>query len=229
MTVTLLGPLSDATIAVVSTITSWVFLLCIIPILLSLRHPYYPSPPRAHPKPVMWATWFLVGGMATFGQMFGGAPPQAWVAKAALSAGPIIVAAVALWRGEPLVITVVDRWVLVLCAIGVVIYVPLFFGWIGPADPYAAGVVVVVTAMVVDAIASAGTIYSAIHEREPVSQIITFGLALAAVLGVLCILPVPWDWLSAAIFVFLAVQQVLIIVALVLGRVHNPRPTVQAV
>lgn len=222
MTTTLLGPLSDATIATVLTITSWTFLLCIAPLLWSLHYPMQPTPPRAHPRPVMWATWFLIGSMATIGQALGGAPPQSWVSKAALSTGPIIVAAVALWRGEPLVITRVDRWVLWLCAAGVAIYVPLFFGWIGPADPVAAGVVVVVTAMVVDAIASVGTIYAAVREREPVTQIITFALALAAVLIVLCILPWPWTFLSAAIFVFLAVQQVCIIAALAIGRARHP-------
>jgi hypothetical protein len=228
VTTTLLGPLPDATRAAVSQATSWVFLLCIVPLLWStVRYPYQHDK-RAHPKPVMWATWFLVGSMATIGQALGGAPIESWRAKLFLSAGPAIVAIVALLWHEPLVITWVDRWSLWLCVAGVAVYVPLFFGWIGPADPVAAGVVVVVVAMVVDLTASAGQIYSVVREREPVTQIVTFGLALAAVLAVLCILPWPWTFLSAAIFVFLAVQQVCIIAALAVGRARHPRGTPEA-
>jgi len=225
MTVTLLGPLSDATIVAVLWVTSWLFLLCIAPLLWStIRYRYDEAPKRAHPKPVMWATWFLIGSMATIGQALGGAPLQAWWAKGVLSLGPAIVAVVAVLRHEPLVITRVDRWTLWLCAVGIVIYIPLYFGLIGPADPVAAGVVVVVTAMLVDAIASAGMLYSAVHSREPLTQIVTFALALCGVLTILAILPVPWTFLSAGLLIFLGVQQVLIITAFAYGRARNPVP-----
>jgi len=223
MTETLIGPLSDTTIVAVTWATSWLFLLCITPLLWSLHYPYE-HPRRAHAKPVMWGTWFIVGSMATVGQALGGAPFESWWAKAVLSTGPLIVAVVAVLRHEPLVITKVDQWTLWMCLIGVAIYIPLFFGLLGPAAPEGAGIFVVIVAMVVDTVAAAGMLYGAWRGREPVTQIVTFTLALGGVLTILCTLPVPWTFLSAGIFVFLAAQQVLIIAALIGGRVRHPAP-----
>lgn len=226
MTDTLLGPLPDDVIAVVSTTSNWIFLLSIVPLCWStIRHPMQPTPPRAHPKAVTWLTWFLVGSMATIGQALGGAPPEAWTAKAALSAGPLIVAIVAVLRREPWVVTEIDRWSLWLCALGVAVYVPLFFGAIGPADPYAAGLVVVGVAILVDIIAAVPTWGDALRERAPISTVITFSCALVAVLAVLCILPRPWTLLSAPLFCFLALQMISIIVTLLIGRARHPAGT----
>jgi hypothetical protein len=224
VTETLLGPLPDTVITALSWATSWLFLLCIAPLLWSLHYPYR-HPKRAHAKPVMWGTWFIVGSMATVGQALGGAPPQSWWAKGALSLGPIIVAVVAVLRHEPLVITRVDRWSLWMCLLGIVIYIPLYFGWLGSPVPYRAGEFVVVVAMLVDTVAAAGMLYGAWRGREPVTQIVTFALALGGVLTVLCILPVPWTFLSAGTLCFLAAQQVLIIGALAGGRARHPRET----
>jgi hypothetical protein len=226
MTPTLLGPLSDGLRDVVSVATSWIFLLCIIPTVWPLRH-RFDDPRRTHPKPGMWGTWFIVGSMATFGQAFGGAPPEAWVAKAALSAGPLIIAVWALLRHEPLIISAVDRWSLILCGVGILIYIPLFFGWIGPAEPEAAGLVVVLVAIVVDTIASVPFILQALGRAAPVGEVVTFGIALGAVLAVLVILPWPPTWLGHLLLCFLAVQQIFIIWSLQTGRdVHRawPRP-----
>jgi hypothetical protein len=223
VTTTLLGPLPDTVVTALSWATSWLFLLCLAPLLWSLHWPYQDGR-RAHVKPVMWFTWFVVGSMATFGQAFGGAPPQAWWAKGALSAGPLLVAVVAVLRHEPLIITWVDKWTLWMCAAGILIYVPLYFGF-SHSD---AGVFVVVVAMLVDTVAAAGMLYGSWRGREPVTQIVTFSLALAGVLTVLCILPVPWTFLSAGTLCFLAVQQVLIIGALAGGRARHPRGTPEA-
>jgi len=224
VTPTVLGPLDDGLREAVSLATSWIFLLCIIPTVWPLRHSFT-DPHRTHPKPGMWLTWFVIGSMATFGQAFGGAPPEAWVAKAALSAGPLIVAVWALARHEPLVIEPVDRWSLILCGVGILIYVPLYFGWIGPADPVAAGLVVVVVAIVVDTIASVPFILQARRRHAPVGEVVTFACALAAVLAVLVILPWPPTWLGHLLLCFLACQQIVIIWALQAGRARNPRGT----
>jgi hypothetical protein len=222
-TLTLLGPLSAHTVIVVSTVTSWIFLLCIIPTVWPLRH-RFTDPRRTHPKPGMWGTWFIVGSMATIGQAFGGAAPESWIAKAALSTGPLIIAVWALIRHEPLIIEPIDRWSLILCGIGIVIYVPLFFGWIGPAEPEAAGLVVVIAAILVDTIASVPFILQALRRHAPIGEVVTFAIAFAAVLTVLAILPVPWTWLNNLLLCFLACQQIVIIWALLAGRARNPRP-----
>jgi len=223
MTVTLLGALPNPLIETIATVCRWVFLLCIVPIIWPLRHPLG-HPQRTHPEPVTWLTWFLVGSMATIGQALGGAPYDAWAGKLFLSLGPLVVGVLALLRREPLVANTVDRWSLALCAAGVAAYVPLTFGWIGPADPVLGGLVVINVAIVVDTIAAVPTCYSALHRHAPVGEIVTFGVALAATLTTMAILPVPWTWLSNALFVVLAAQMVAIIVSLSLGRARNPVP-----
>lgn len=217
MTPTLLGPLPDDLRETVSTVTSWVFLLCIIPTIWPLRH-RMADPRRTHPKPVTWGTWFIVGSMATIGQALGGVPVEAWIAKAFLSLGPLIIAVAALIRHEPLIVDAVDRWSLWLCVAGTAVYVPLYFGWFGPAEPVAAGLVVVGVAILVDSIAAVPTWHSALHRRAPIGEIVTFALALVAVLAVLCILPWPWTWLGSALLCFLALQMVSIIGTLAFGR-----------
>lgn len=231
MTPTLLGPLDNDLIETVATACRWIFLLCIIPIIWPLRYPLG-HPQRTHPKPMTWGVWFLVGSMATIGQAFGGAPPDAWLAKLFLSIGPAVVAVLALLRHEPIVADVVDRWSLALCALGVAVYIPLTFGWIGPADPVLGGLVVINVAIIVDTIAAVPTCHSALHRHAPVGEIVTFGFALAATLVTMAILPVPWTWLSNALFVVLALQMIAIIASLVIGRARTPQavaPEVTAV
>jgi len=223
MTVTLLGPLDDGVIETVATVCRWIFLLCIIPTIWPLRHRMN-DPRRTHPKPGMWLVWFIVGSMATIGQAFGGAPFDAWAAKAFLTLGPLIIAVLALLRHEPLVMNAVDRRSLVLCAAGIAAYIPLYFGWFGPADPLAAGLVVVGLAMLVDGIAAVPTWYDTVRRHVPVGEIVTFALAFVAVLATLAILPWPWTWLGSMLLVFLAAQQVTLIATMVIGRVRNPAP-----
>ncbi len=224
MTPTLLGPLDNGLIEAVATVCRWIFLLCIIPIIWPLRHPFE-HPQRTHPLVVTWLTWFLVGSMATIGQALGGAAPNAWLGKLFLSIGPLIVGTLALLRHEPIVANRVDRWSLVLCALGVAIYIPLTFGWIGPADPVLGGLVVINVAIIVDTIAAVPTCHSALHRHAPIGEIVTFGFALAATLTTMAILPVPWTWLSNALFVVLALQMIAIIVSLVIGRARTPQAT----
>jgi hypothetical protein len=222
MTTTLLGSLPNNLIDVVATVARWTFLLCIIPTIWPLRHPLG-HPKRTHPKAMTWGTWFLVGSMATFGQAFGGAPPDAWLAKLFLSIGPLIVAVLAFVRHEPLVADAIDRWSLVLCAIGVIVYVPLFFGWLGPADPVLAGLIVINLAIVVDTIAAVPTCHSALQRRAPNGEIVTFVLALVATLATISILPLPWTWLGNALLCVLALQQIAIITTMVMGRMHSEK------
>lgn len=217
MTVTLLGPLPDGVIETVATVCRWVFLLCIIPIIWPLRYPLG-HPKRTNPEPVTWGTWFLVGSMATIGQALGGAPVDAWLAKLFLSIGPLIVAVLAVARHEPWVANRVDRWSLALCAVGVIIYVPLTFGWVGPADPVTAGLIVINVAIVVDTIAAVPTCHSALRRHAPTGEVVTFACALTAVLVTLAILPTPWTWLGNALLCVIALQQVAIIATLVIGR-----------
>src|SRR6478752_10742429 len=149
MTTTILGPLPDGLISAVSAAANWLVLLCIVPLCWATWRPY-DDPRRAHPSPVTWGIWFLVGMVATVGLALGGAPTSAWTIKLFLSLGPAIVAVVALYRGEKLLATRVDKWSLALGGIGLVFYVLAYFGAIGPADPYAAGLVAVATAIAVD-------------------------------------------------------------------------------
>jgi len=227
MTATLLGVLPNDLIETIATVCRWVFLLCIIPIIWPLRHPLG-HPKRTHPEPVTWLTWFLVGSMATIGQALGGSPYDAWAGKLFLSIGPLVVGVLALLRHEPLVANRVDRWSLALCAAGVIAYIPLTFGWIGPADPVLGGLVVINVAIVVDTIAAVPTCHSALTRRAPVGEIVTFAIALAATLTTMAILPVPWTWLSNALFVVLAMQMIAIIASLVVGRSRNAVPATAA-
>lgn len=227
MTVTLLGPLPDGVVGAVSWLANALTLLCIVPLCWATWRHNYSDPKRAHPKPVTWGVWFVVGSVATVGMALGGAPASAWLLKLCLSLGPAVVAAVALYKGERLIVTRVDRWSLWLCALGIVVYVPLYFGWIGPADPVAAGLVVVGMAILVDVIAAGPTYHEAWRSPEPVAEIVTFGLALVSVLAVLCILPTPWTWLGSTYLVFLAFQMGSIIAVLWLGRRRVPRAAVQ--
>jgi len=167
---------------------------------------------------VAWGTWFLVGMVATVGLALGGAPTSAWTIKLFLSLGPAIVAVVALYRGERLLATRVDRWSLGLGGVGLVVYVLVYFGIIGPADPYAAGLVAAGTAIAVDAIGAWPTWMNGWRDGAPTAEVITFTLALASVVAVLCILPWPWTLLSSAYLMFLAVQMVSIIAVDIWGN-----------
>lgn len=224
MTTTLLGPLDNTTIGVVSWVANILTLICIVPLCWSTIRYDIDDPRRAHPKPAMWGVWFVVGSVATVGTALGGAPAAAWLLKGFLSLGPAIVAVVALYRGEKLIVTKIDRWSLWLCAAGIIVYIPLFFGWIGPAEPVTAGLVVVGMAILVDIIAASGTYHDAWQSPEPISEIVTFGLALLSVLAVLCILPWPWTWLGSTYLVFLAFQMASIIAVLWAGRRRSHRP-----
>jgi hypothetical protein len=226
MTPTLLGPLPDGLIETVATVCRWAFLLCIIPIIWPLRHPMG-HPKRTHPQPVTWLTWFLVGSMATIGQAFGGAAPDAWLGKLFLSIGPLIVGVLALARREPVAVNAVDRWSLALCAVGVALYVPLTFGWIGPADPVTAGLIVINVAIVVDTIAAVPTCRSTVQRYVPAGEIVTFAIVLPATLVTLAILPVPWTWLSNALFCVLALQMIAILTTMVIGRRRHAPGTVE--
>jgi len=218
VTTTLLGPLPDGVITWVSWVANVLTLVCIVPLCWATWRYEHDDPRRAHPKPAMWGVWFIVGSVATVGTALGGAPAAAWLLKGFLSLGPAIVAVVALARGERLIVTRIDRWSLWLCVAGIVVYVPLFFGWIGPAEPVAAGLVVVGMAILVDIIAASGTYHDAWRSPEPMAEIVTFGLALVSVLAVLCILPMPWTWLGSVYLAFLALQMTSIIAVLWAGR-----------
>ena len=218
MTTTLLGPLPDGVISAVSWTANILTLLCVAPLCWSTLRYDFDDPRRAHPRPVTWGIWFLVGMIATVGLALGGAPTSAWTIKLFLSLGPVIVAAVALYRGEKLLVTRVDRWSLGLGLLGVLVYIPIYFGWIGPADAYAAGLVAAGTAILVDAIGAGPTWEAGWRDGAPMPEIVTFALALVSVCAVLCILPWPWTLLSSAYLVFLAVQMVSIIAVDVWGN-----------
>lgn len=217
MTTTLLGPLQDGTIMAVSWTANALTLLCVAPLCWATWKAK-DDPQRAHPSPVTWGIWFLVGMVATVGLALGGAPTSAWTIKLFLSLGPVIVAAVALYRGERLLATAVDRWSLALGGVGLLAYVLVYFGVIGPADPYMAGLVAVGTAILVDAIGAGPTWANGWRDGAPLAEVVTFTLALVSVVAVLCILPWPWTWLSATYLVFLALQMASIIAVDVAGR-----------
>lgn len=218
MTATILGPLPDGVVSAVSTAANWLVLLCVAPLCWATWRYPYDDPRRAHPSPVTWGIWFLVGMVATVGLALGGAPTSAWTIKLFLSLGPVIVAVVALWRGERLLATRVDRWSLALGGAGLVAYVLAYFGVVGPADPYAAGLVAVGTAIAVDAIGAGPTWAAGWRYGAPMAELVTFALALVSVVAVLCILPWPWTWLSATYLVFLGLQMVSIIAVDAVGR-----------
>jgi len=218
MTTTILGPLPDGVINSVSTAANWLVLLCVAPLCFATWRYPKDDPRRAHPSPVTWGIWFLVGMVATVGLALGGAPTSAWTIKLFLSLGPVIVAVVALCCGERLLATRVDRWSLGLGGIGLVAYVLVYFGAIGPADPYAAGLVAAGTAIAVDAIGAWPTWVNGWRDGAPAAEITTFALALISVVAVLCILPWPWTWLSATYLVFLGLQMISIIVVDSVGR-----------
>lgn len=233
MTTTLLGPLPDGTISAVSWTANILTLLCVAPICWATWRYDHDDPRRAHPKPVTWGIWFLVGIVATVGLALGGAPTSAWSIKLFLSLGPVIVFAIALWRGEQLIVTRADRWSLILGGIGVVVYVVVYFGWLatylpsyfwwmGAGDPYTAGLVAAATAIVVDTIGAVPTWVNGWEHGAPTAEVVTFALALVSVLAVLCILPWPWTLLSAAYLVFLALQMASIIAVDYRGRRHIP-------
>jgi hypothetical protein len=225
MTPTLLGPLDDATIAAVSWTANILTLLCVAPLCWATWRYDYDDPRRAHPRPVTWAVWFLVGMVATVGLALGGAPTSAWTIKLFLSLGPIIVAVVALYRGESWLVTAIDRWSLILGGVGVLLYIPVYFGWWAPADAYAAGLVAAGTAILVDAIGAGPTWEQGWRHGAPLAEIVTFGLAFLSVCAVLCILPWPWTLLSCAYLIFLAAQMVSIIVVDALGSHRHPQDT----
>lgn len=212
MTPTLLGDIPASVADAVGLASSIATLLCVAPLvyLTWIRHP------DGRPSPVTWSTWFAVDLVATLGMALGGAPFSAWVLQLGLSLGPLVVAAVALHRGVAWRATKLDRWSLGLAAVGLTVYVLVYFGAIGPADPVTAGIVAVVVAMLVDAIGAGPTWYQAWTDpREPA---ITYVVAWFAVAAVLLTLPLPWTFLSAAYLVFLAVQMLSIIAALRAGR-----------
>jgi hypothetical protein len=131
VTTTILGPLPDGVVSAVSTAANWLVLLCIAPLVYATARYPYDDPRRAHPSPVTWGTWFPVGLVATIGLALGGAPTSAWTIKLFLSLGPGILAVVALYCGERLLATRVDRWSLALGGIGLLLYVLVYFGFIG--------------------------------------------------------------------------------------------------
>jgi len=221
VTTTLLGPLPDGVIATVSWTANVLTLLCVAPLCWATWRYDYDDPRRAHPRPVTWGIWFLVGMIATVGLALGGAPTSAWTIKLFLSLGPVIVAAVALYRGERLLVTRVDRWSLGLGLLGVAIYIPVYFGWVGPADAYAAGLVAAAAAILVDIIGAGPTWEAGWRYGAPLPEIVTFALAWVSVSAVLCILPWPWTLLSSAYLWFLWAQMLSIIAVDARGNAHR--------
>jgi hypothetical protein len=206
--ITILGMVPAGVIDVVSWLASAVTLLCVLPLCILTWQG------KAHPRPVTWAIWAAVGIVATLAMAVGGAPWSAWLLKGALSLGPVAVALIAAYKGEGVVADRVDRWCLVVGSVGTFAYGLLLTQG---ADAAEAGLLAVGTAMLVDAIGAVPTWLNA--WRHPHDELITtYALALASVVAVLCILPVPWTWLSSAYLCFLAVQMASIIGVLWVGR-----------
>jgi hypothetical protein len=212
---TILGTVPAGVIDVVSWLASAITLLCVVPLCVAtLRR-------KARPSPVTWTIWAAVGLVATFAMALGGAPWSAWLLKGALSLGPIAVAGCALGAGIPMVADRFDRWSYVLGSLGAGVYAYLLVEGITAAT---AGLVAVGAAMAVDAIGAVPT-WRRAWKHPHDELILTYALALASVVAVLCILPVPWTWLSSAYLCFLAVQMVSIIGVLWAGRRRAREPS----
>lgn len=214
-------PVSEGTANLIGTTASIATLLCIIPMCVAMFRPYEDEK-RAHPSPITWGLWFFVGMVATTGMALGGAPFSAWILKLGLSLGPIIVAVIAWLRDEPLIANTVDWWSFAIGTAGLIVYILLYAGVVGPSDPYAAGVAAVIAAILVDIVAAWPTWYSAVHRSAPMSEIITFAIAWVSVSAVLLILPLPWEFLTWAVLTFLWFQMLSIIGTLWWGRIRHP-------
>jgi hypothetical protein len=216
MTTTLLGPLAPTTINAVGLLASIGTLLAVGPLV------YLTARGRACPRPLTWLTWFAVGMVATVGMALGGAPFSAWITKLGLSLGPLVVAVVARAKGVPWAADRTDRISMALSGAGFAAYVLIYFGVLGPADPLAAGLVAVFTAMAVDAVCAVPTWRHAwSHPHDEL--VLTYAIAAACVFAVLLTLPTPWTWLGSSYLVFLELQMWSIIAVLTLGRARVRR------
>jgi hypothetical protein len=188
----------------IGTVAKLVTLFCVGPLVyLTLRRR-----PGGTPSAVTWGIWAAVGLIATVAMWHGGAPTDAWHEKLALSLGPVAVCAAALYRRVPWKMSRHDTWSLWLGLAGILVYIGTGAG---------EAMIAVGTAMVVDGIGGWPTLVKA--WREPYGELITtYALALASVIAVLAILPLPWTWLSASYLLFLAVQMTVIIGTFVVAR-----------
>jgi len=212
---TIIGPVDPVTAAWVAVIATAVTMLCVAPLCIATwRH-------QAHPPVVTWAIWAPIGLSAALGSYLGGAPITTWLIKLGLSVGPIAVVIVGLLRGEPFIASRLDRWCVAFGGAGIVAYVLVYFGAIGPADPVAAGLIVVGVAILVDCIGAGPTWRKAWRERGTLAEVATFALALASVVAGLATLPLPWTLLSSSNLLFLAAQMASIIAVLLAGRARK--------
>jgi len=212
-------PLSEDVASTVAVVISWVFLLCIIPLLIATRRPFN-DPRRAHPSPVMWGTWFFSGMVSSVGLLLSGQPLITWLGKTALSLGPLIVAIVAIKCGEKIVATTVDKVCGIIAVLGLIGYCIMYFG---EHDAITAAYISVFSVMLIDSVAIVPGWHDAYTSPEPIAEIVTFSIALLAVIAALSILPLPWTFLSAGLFCFLGLQMVSMIVVLYVGRVRHQR------
>jgi len=214
ITKTLIGPIPDDVVSTIAYVLSWVFLLSVAPLCVATVQK------KASPSPIMWGTWFFSGMVSSVGLLLAGTPLVTWLGKTALSVGPLIVAVVALFCGVKLVATTVDKVCGIIAVLGLIGYCVVYFG---ENDPIAAAWVSVTAVILIDSAAIIPGWYDAYNSAEPIAEIVTFVIALAAVIAALCILPWPWALLSCTLFIFLGLQMVSMIVVLQLGRVRHQR------
>jgi len=168
----------------------------------------------------MWGTWFFAGMVSSVGLLLSGQPLVTWLGKTALSLGPLIVAVVALWYGEKLVATTIDKVCGIIAVLGLVGYCIVYFG---EHDAVTAAYISVFAVMIIDAVAIIPGWHDAYTSAEPLAEIVTFSIALLAVIAALSILPLPWTFLSAGLFIYLGLEMVSMIVVLYVGRVRHQR------